>query len=834
MMPQAVMLRDHLMWTKSGVVWATWRLGGLPYGYAGAEAKKLVRAQHRALLQGMSGEALLVSVCAPESAATTAERLLGGAADRSEWRSEVELVHRELLREPSIERTYWLAVPLAGGDLRTRLRAAAAVAETEVRDALALPRRTPPAVLVDEAERAAGRVVDAIPTAFAPRPASPSEVAWLIDRACRRGLPPEPDDVRPAPTEPAGRFVAPTVLTDALLDEGAVTDLDSPPLVRNPFARRFLKVHGARSDDASYQVLLALTSGPKGGWAVPGGEWLAAIDRADVPVDWAVRLSISSGNEVRRRNRSAELSLRDQVEQQDAQSDELLVGQGAQLGEVAASLRDYAAALSRSEDEVEVQATTVLAIGGTSAVEAMQRASAVRQRFRLSEFRFDPPLGGQRQLWWAMQPGIPAQPLVRELAQLTTGGEFASAVPLVATELGDETGLQLGVNLTTGRRSPVLLDPAATIQADRSASIGIVAELGAGKSYALKKIAGDCVDRGARVVIIDRTEAREYATFATSLLPRDTAVVDLSDPAWSIDPLRLFGPDVGARYVRSLFASLLGVRPRDELGVELARLLEPEAARARGLRSLGDLRRELGRETGEAARRILGLVDLIAGTDLGRVLFDGGLPTLDLRARAIIPLTAGLALPTAQELDRQHLFAELPLEKLVGRAMYAFLTGIARQIAFTSRDLTLFCADECHHITTSPEGQAYVLDFLRDGRKHNAMALLASHDPHDFGDVRARGLIPVRMVMRHTDPVLAERALEWLDRGLERDPELVRELTEQTAPAGVDGVVDHARRGEAFLRDARQRIGKIRVVPPQRPERRAALGTTPITAGRRE
>lgn len=830
MMPPALFARDHLLWTRSGVVWATWRLRGLSYGYAGEESKRLVRGHHRALLQSLRGEALLLSVCAPEDAERTADRLRAGGSsvDGRAWRREVDLVRAAFEREPSMERTYWLAVPLATSDLRSRMRAVATVAGTELRDALALPRLVPSPRDVADAERAAARIEATMPTGFEPRPASAGELVWLSERATRRGLPVAPEDVRPAYSDPSGRFVSAASFADALLDEGGVSDLSAPSPVRNPFRRRYLKVHGASSPSPSYQVLLALTSGPKAGWSIPGGEWLAAIDRVDAPVDWAVRLAVATGSEVRRRNRSAELSLRDQVEQQDAAADELLVGGGAQLGDVASSLREFASALGRSDDEVEVQATTVLAIGARSAAEAERRAEALRQQFRRAEFRFDPPLGGQQQLWWAMQPGTVTQPLVRELAQLTTGHEFASSVPLVETDLGDDSGLQLGVNLTTGRHVPVLLDPAATIQADRSASIGIVAELGAGKSYALKKIAGDCVDRGARVIVIDRTEAREYATFATSLLPDETAVIDLTDPEWSLDPLRLFGPETGARYVQSLFASLLGVRPRDELGVELARLLDPASSPSRGHRSLTELRRALGTEGGgEARRRICGLIDLIAGTDLGRVLFDDTLPPLDLRARAIIPLTAGLSLPTGQELDRRHLFEELPLEKLFGRAMYAFLTGIARQIAFTSRDLTLFCADECHHITTSPEGQGYVLDFLRDGRKHNALAVLASHDPHDFGDVRARGLIPVRMVMRHTDPVLAERALEWLDRGLERDSALIRELTEDTSPAGANGVVVPSRRGEALLRDARQRIGKIRVVSPERPERRAALGSTP-------
>lgn len=834
MIGQALFMRDHLMWTRSGVIWATWRLTGLPYGIASDEAGQLVRAQHRALFQGLRGEALLLGVHGTCPAREAVASLVDGV-DRpsAEWEREVSLFAAQTEANPVEERTYWLSVPLATSDLRGKFRSLATIVEAEARLALALPRRVPSLADIRDAHRAASRIADLLPKAFQARPAQPSELIWLAERAVRRGLRAVSDIARPHVATPSEHVVPASAMTGVFLDEGGTTDLEKRPLLRNPFTRRFLKVHGARSASPSYQVMLTLAHGPKGGWEVPGVEWLAALDASDVPLDWAIRLSIASGEDVRRRNRSAELSLRDQLLQQDGDGDDSLIGPGAQLGDVATSLRDYAAALGRSENEVEVQATVILAIGAATASEAQRRANVVQEQFRLSDFIFDPPLGGQQQLWSAMLPGVPTSALVRELAQLTTGHEFASAVPLVSSELGDETGLHLGRNLGTGRNVPVFLDPGATIQADRSASIGIVAELGAGKSFTLKKIAGDMVDRGARVFIIDRTESREYATFASSLLPDSTAVVDLARPNYSLDPLRLFGAEAGSRHAQSLFSSLLGVRPRDELGVELSRLLEPATAKHRGLTSLGALRRHLAMGPNEAIqRRMLGLIDLIASTELGAVLFDDSLEPVDLDARAIIPLTAGLALPTAQELDRQHLFEELPLDKIFGRAMYALLTGIARQIAFRSRELAVFCADECHHITTSPEGQGYVLDFLRDGRKHNALAMLASHDPHDFGDVRARGLIPIRLVMRHTDPLLAERALGWLERGLELDSTLIREVTEGLSPAGPDGFVSPERRGEALFRDSRQRIGKIRIVPSLRPDRRAALGSTPDTRGR--
>ena len=87
----------------------------------------------------------------------------------------------------------------------------------------------------------------------------------------------------------------------------------------------------------------------------------------------------------------------------------------------------------------------------------------------------------------------------------------------------------------------------------------VVAELGAGKSVLLKGDMGDTVDRNGRVVAIDRTEAKEYAVFAQSLRPDTTTIVDLMTPEYSLDPLRVFGPLVGARMVQSLFAVMLGI-----------------------------------------------------------------------------------------------------------------------------------------------------------------------------------------------------------------------------------------------------------------------------------
>jgi hypothetical protein len=209
------------------------------------------------------------------------------------------------------------------------------------------------------------------------------------------------------------------------------------------------------------------------------------------------------------------------------------------------------------------------------------------------------------------------------------------------------------------------------------------------------------------------------------------------------------------------------------------------------------------------------------------VVFDNALPALKPTAPAVIIRTHTLELPNKTELETPHLFAQMRLEKVFGRAMYALIAGVARQICF--KDITrlgAFLVDEAHHLTSSPEAEREIIDFVRDGRKHTAAVLLGSHDPEaDFGSATLRGLIPTRILMRHRDKTLAQRGLAWLDMD-PTDEELVEMLVADTSPVGPHGV-DEWRRGEAFIRDSSGNIGRLKVLAPSVPARNKAVMTSP-------
>lgn len=834
----ATAMTNHLMWTRSGIVWATWRLSPLTFAYASQMKKQLVKDHHQALFQALRGEALLMGLCADLDPGEIVNRMLEGVPieDAPDWRDEVLLTLDSLERIRLGKREFWLSVPLTAGSVRGRAQSAFRTADMAMRDALSLPVQLPSQKEIDLAMRMAKDIEESIPAAFKPTRSTAAEQVWIALHAQQRGLASDTVAPVPAPTptneDPFAEaeytpFQMPASMPNPWIDEGGQSDIDPKSGQQFlPFKRRYVKIQGSSAvEEPSYQVVQALVTGPKGGWMSPGVEWLSHVDQLpNVDVDWAVRLHITPAEEVKARNKRAENALEEQYKQQEGSS--TITGGGSDLAEVAETLTAYHAALNRSDKEVEVQGTVLFVVGAGTPELAKAKAKFVADEYKRADFILEAPLGYQEILWWQMLPGVSTVKATRELAQITTGRDFASGVPMVSNELGDRKGFRFGTNTSTARHTPILRDPEGNIQADTNASFGVVAELGAGKSVLLKCDLGAVLDRLGRIIAIDRTEAREYAQFAASL-GAGTSIVDLMGPEMSLDPLRVFGPRVGARMVQSLFATMLGIRPRDSKGVALSKLMEPDFAAAHNITSLARLMQELKGMSSPETTQLLDLLSMISSKDIGEVLFNDGLPPLDLKSRAIIFSTRGLTLPDRSELEHAHLFEEMPLEKIFGRSMYAMLMGITREVCFMNPgELAGAYLDECHHITQSPEGLRDLKIGIRDGRKHNAFFALGSHDPEDFGDEQTRGLLRTRYVMRQTDVALARRAVTWLT-GEEADPDLVRVVTEDLSPLGADGKVALERRGEGLMRDQSGVPGRFTKTLPEREDRRRAVISTP-------
>ncbi len=824
-------LAGNLRWTRSGTVWADWLLSPIAYGFRPDKDKKVVRDLHQALFRALPGESLLQGVCSGLDAGSVVERMIAGVdlAACPEWAAECEATLDTLDVIAPGQRTYWLSVPLGHTSGLDRVLEPLRSATAGLRDSLALPRSGVPAAELERRLEQARLVAQAIPHLFRPKPATAAQMLWLHAHAQQRGALVDLDVPDLTGADLTGELLAPrsgATLSEPLLDEGGQSDLSRRELRGwNPAGRRYLKVSQPGHPDlpaASYQSLLVLTDVPPQGMVFPGSELLGRIDESGVQVDWAMRLQVRSSAEAVAKNRRALVNLNEQYGQREGEQSH---GLGT-LDRAAVELAEYAAVLEGDTFEMEVQPTVIFAVGSSDPTDAQDQARALAAYLSRAGYKLSQPLGYQEELWWAMQPGVPANRAVREFAQITTSRALACAVPLASTELGDSKGSLLALNISSGRPGVVLHDIAGASARDVSGSMALAGEKGAGKSLAMKKLAGDVVDQRGRIIAVDRTKSGEWATWAESVT--QATIVDCDAPTVSLDPLRLFGAVDGGRVTQSFLTPLLNIDPTSKPGILLSKVLDPDYLAQHTITGLGSLLAHLPQDCAyPGADELADLMGVYASKKLGRIVFDESLPALSADAPAVILRTHKFELPRREELENEHLFKTLKLEKRFGRAMYALIAALARQICFSdTTTLGAFFLDEAHHVTASPEGEYELVEFIRDDRKHKAAIIMGSHDPFaDFGSPTLRGLVPTKILMRHRDKTLAKRGLAWLDLDPE-DDDLVQTLTEDTSPVTAGGV-EESRRGEAFLRDSSGNVGRIKVLAPAVPERNAAVRTSP-------
>ncbi len=835
----------NLRWTRTGSVWADFLLTGLPYGLRPNKDKHAVRALHQAFFRALPGESLLLGLCSGLDPAAVVEKMLEGVdvASCPDWVAECEATMDSLDLIGPGQRIYWLSVPLGVDKPSDRWLEPTRAATADLRDRIGLPRAPIPAGDIDRRLAQAARVAESIPSPFNPSPVTPAQMVWLHEHSLRRGLFQDLDLPTASPRDVTAALLTPkssSALGEPLMDEGGQGDLEAKTLARwNPINRRFLKIQDAASvdaGDASYQSLLVVSDVPDGGMVFPGSEFIGRIDESGLDVDWAMRLHQRSSSQVASQNRKALRNLNEQYGQRDGE-----VSHGMNmLDRVAEDLAEYVALLESDKLEVEVQATTIFCVAGPDAESARTQARALTDFLADTGYKLSVPLGYQEELWWAMTPGVPSSKAVREFSQITTSRALAATVPLASVSIGDAKGSLLALNIAhgpmfapnvpCGPTSVILHDLEGATDRDVSGSIAIAGELGSGKSVTLKKLAGDVIDRGGRVIIADRTAMGEWATWADSVTR--AVVIDIADPTLSLDPLRLFGPTIGSRITQSFLTPLLNVAPTSERGVLLSDVLDPGYLAEHHITSLGGLLRHLqdGCQLPGAAE-MARLINVFARRDFGRSIFDETVRVLQLSDPAAVIRTHTLLLPSREELEHQHLFEQLGLEKIFGRAMYALIASLARHVCFADRSvLGLFVVDEAHSVTISPEGEREIVDFVRDGRKHRAAVALGSHDPEaDFGSPTLRGLIPTRILMRHRDKTLAQRGLAWLDLDAS-DESLVDLVRNDMSPVQANGVPEH-RRGECLIRDTSGNVGRGKVLVPAVAERGLAVRTSGPATG---
>ncbi|MFI7405984.1 ATP-binding protein [Streptomyces sp. NPDC049541] len=861
-------IAGHLVWSAQGSVWAVYRLHPGPdaqgqreetvqgtYAPAAVRDEQLAKITH--LIRSLSGTPRLFGLCAQVDPGEIALRMIEGiepaeqapGAGRHPWVENVEATLDLLDDQEMHRRTLWLAVPLQSES--TGLHASASLGAVWAEVASMLGMRPAPVARreVSAYREEASRVEAALAGGIAFRPARPAEIVWMIQHALHRGLA-EPLLAEAETSDLYGGQIREGVLRSpsyadlgqVRLQEGGIDpELDDVDELKNagritrsgrkawwrlntgsPLGRRWLQVE--TDAGVGYQAQLALAECPPA-VSQDAADLFAQLETLDFPVDYTVDLTLVPAEKAREQVRRKKNELIDQADQYDARP----TGMPASLTEAARDLGELDARLSRTSVEVEVQSVTVLTVWGPTAAVCDARARALAALLGGADYRAVRPAGLQEALFTLGLPGTVRTGVVREFTQHQISEDWALSGAFTAAEVGDPNGMFLGIDLDCGTTRPVMINVADAPKVDASASMGIVGDLGAGKSVLQKLIAEAVWARGGCAICIDRTPVREWATFARTAAKGRVQIIDAAQAEVSIDPLRMFDGPEGRHYALSYLTLQLGIGPMSTNGEVLHHAVEqaaagPQPSMHRVLEVLEDVAtREAGKRQ-DAAATLAGLIRVVATNPLARMVFDPTLPPVRLDASStsdmIVITTTGLKLPPKQAFDKPEVLHQQPLEALIGRAVLYLIAALARQTAFEDPErFTAVVLDELYWLTSSAEGTALVHEILHDGRKHGAGLLGASHDAEELGP--DRGLMAYRALARTADRERARRGLEFV--GLDpNDGELLRLVTTGLSPVGQKG-----REGEFLLTCPRQNTGRVKASIPRIPRITTSITTTP-------
>src|SRR5690606_25680927 len=341
------------MWTRTGAVWAVWRVSPVPYAFQPDDKKHAARRHHTALYRALRGESLHLGLTAATDPASVVLAMIEGVdlTEREAWAAECEATLDFLEQIPIGRRVHWIAAPLANPGAKAFLEPLRA-SWTSLQDTLMMPRSVPDRHAVGERAAQAEALRKEMPSAFDPRPATVAEMAWMFGHAMQRGLGLDTAVPVDGSLDAEMHLSGPSVLPSALVDPAGQTDSEKKLSPLQILKRPYVKVVDPTTPElASYQTTLVVSDTPSGGIVYPGCEWIGRVDESGVPCDWAIRMTVRSRDEVTNRNRRAVRTLNDQFDQRSEEE-----RAGSSLDTTARALGEYQAVMDADELEVEVDA----------------------------------------------------------------------------------------------------------------------------------------------------------------------------------------------------------------------------------------------------------------------------------------------------------------------------------------------------------------------------------------------------------------------------------------------------------------------------------------------
>ncbi|BBZ15521.1 ATP-binding protein [Mycobacterium branderi] len=838
----------NLRLTSTGV-YADYLLSGLPFIFLSEEWQNMVAAEHAELSRTLPSGCSISGLTVPVPTRQVARKMLVTHPDlRADAPTGPETIPEAARRwvqhcwhwEPTItghrprRRIYWLSLPLDYGPAGQN-----ATSIWRHWFELAIGRDKDSASSLSYYRELAAQMTAALPGVFFPKPASAEQIWWHWNYTASRGVWPHP--LPSAPHDP-----------DASLPASAFSPVYFDPSAARLRRRRwraartdtevFLRAYREPADDVadSYQVLLPLESFPDTGISWPRATIFKVLDdltRPDITLDWTVNFTFEGAESAASTAQNVVKNIRDQYRQRGrhALSDDELVRK-------LASGKELASELKRGAAERGVNPSIVIAAAGADPDSVNHAAAGVLRAYRRQNIGSSRWRGSQPSLWRAFNPGTEKSAKLGEFRNPTTSERFAKYVPLLANKLGNNTGVPLGMNLTSpGLRDVVLLDLLDAPARDNPANLVICGSPGRGKSHVSKNLNWSWLMLGAGLHIFDPTDAREHECALADF--DDKIVIDLSRPGFSLDGLRIFPYNDAAERTIDHLLPQLGFSALSRQAARLRAHLAPETREANGIGSTNQLIRflrelKVGRDSADDDL-LVGLEGLRTERVL-RALFDETLPVPDLaETQCVIWNFAGLELPAVGEEYAAHLHELTTPGQRAAQALYGLGADLAQSLFFSRPERPdILEVEECAAWTNSPGGQKCANKVIRQGRKAwTGFVGISQHPIKDFA-VLEDEFIDQRLCLGFNKVAIAKATLEWCDRDLQRHPELLKNYVENTSPVqlvdhgddAIDtryGKVIAGREGEAWYLDEFGGFGKVGLFEAPTAQLAARFDTNP-------
>lgn len=840
----------NLRFTDAGV-YADYLLSGLPFIFLAKDAQDRVADVHAELLRALPSGAMLSGLTTDVSTRNITRRMLfahpdlqpeaigAGAAlppHTRDWVAHCRTWEPALGGNGSRRRVYWLSLPLDYGPTGATVSGA-----WQRRLSSVIGRDKDTEVSLTRYRELAATMAAALPPALFAKPASAEQIWWHWNYTASRHAWQQP---------------LPNVRYDphARLPGSAFTPVWKDPSGAGARGRRwraarcdaevFLRTHRDPGDGIadSYQCFVGIESFPDTGLRWPESTLFKVLDDLTTPsctVDWSMHLTFDTADVAVATAHNVILNIKDQARQigRHAHSDDELVRKLASGKQLASALKGGSA-----ERGVNVAVLVTVAAADPQTVDTA--ITEVIRRYRRQRVDLRRRRGSQPTLWRGVNPGTETSAALHEIRNPTTTAAFAKFVPLLATGLGNNTGVPLGETITSpGLREVVLLDLLNAPARDNPGNLVIGGSPGRGKSQCAKNLIRSWLMMGAGVHLIDPTEAREHEHALSTFDDDRKTVIDARRPRFTLDGLRIFAFEEAAERTVDHLLPQMGFSPVSPQAARLKGLLAPESRHANGIGATNGLISYL-RDRTRSDR--VGVDDdlLIAleGLRAERLLapmFDETSPPPDLSRQLVIWNFGGLKLPTVTEEYQAHLHHQSSPSQRAAQVLYGMAAELASSLFF-SRDTQpdVFVVEECAAWTHSPGGRKCANTLIRQGRKAWTAFLGISQAPrHDFG-VLEDHFIEQRICLGFKESTIAEDTLLWCGRDLARHRKLLADYLTNTSPAQVmhygDDTIDNrhgrvipGREGEAWMLDEFGGWGKVRLFCAPTPELAELYDTNP-------